>query len=147
MAILVVVALVVLGPERLPGAMSWVAKSLKQARDYATGAQNQLKDELGPEFEDFKKPLSELRELRGMTPRGIITKHLLDGDDSLFTSAFDAAAPATTPDPQARPAQAPRPQQQSAPAPTPPAGGGGSAGTPQATPPAAGATPSWDDVL
>ena len=121
MAILVVVALVVLGPERLPGAMSWVAKSLKQARDYATGAQNQLKDELGPEFEDFKKPLSELRELRGMTPRGIITKHLLDGDESIFTGNFGQQTP---------PGQRPGASQQPSPPPASPA----------ASPPAAGAS-------
>ncbi len=90
MAILVIAALVILGPERLPSAMSWVAKTLKQAREYATGAQNQFKEELGPEFEDLKKPFEELRGMRGMTPRGVITKHLLDGDDSLFTGNFDA---------------------------------------------------------
>lgn len=89
MVILVIAALVILGPERLPGAMSWVAKALKQAREYATGAQSQLKEELGPEFEEFKKPFDELRGMRGMTPRGVITKHLLDGDDSLFTGNFD----------------------------------------------------------
>lgn len=89
MAILVIAALVIVGPERLPGAMQWLAKTLKQVREYATGAQNQLKQELGPEFEDLKKPFDELRGMRGMTPRGVITKHLLDGDDSLFTGNFD----------------------------------------------------------
>ena len=147
MLLIAVVALVVLGPERLPEAARWIAGAVKRVKDYAGSAQQQLKDDFGTDFEDFREPLKQINELRGMTPRAIVTKLLLDGDDSLFTSAFDAAAPATTPDPQARPAQAPRPQQQSAPAPTPPAGGGGSAGTPQATPPAAGATPSWDDVL
>ncbi|AFR48436.1 Sec-independent protein translocase protein TatB [Gordonia sp. KTR9] len=83
-AILVVAALVILGPERLPGAVSWTMQSVKKVRDYATGASNQLKDELGPEFEDLRKPLADLNELRGMTPRSIVTKHLLDGDDSLF---------------------------------------------------------------
>ncbi|WP_068166575.1 Sec-independent protein translocase protein TatB, partial [Rhodococcus phenolicus] len=80
--VLLVAALVVLGPERLPGAVSWVTKSLRQVRDYASGARQQLKDELGPDFEDLRKPLSELNELRGMTPKAVITKHLLDGDDS-----------------------------------------------------------------
>lgn len=89
MAILVIAALVIVGPERLPGAMQWLAKTLKQVREYATGAQNQLKQELGPEFEDLKKPFDELRGMRGMTPRGVITKHLLDGDDSLFTGNFE----------------------------------------------------------
>ncbi|MFE3290255.1 Sec-independent protein translocase protein TatB [Rhodococcus sp. NPDC059234] len=82
--VLLVAALVILGPERLPGAVTWVTKSLRQVRDYAGGATAQLKDELGPEFEDLRKPLSDLQQLRGMTPRTVITKHLLDGDDSLF---------------------------------------------------------------
>ncbi|MBJ8340939.1 MULTISPECIES: Sec-independent protein translocase protein TatB [Antrihabitans] len=86
MMVLLVAALVILGPERLPGAVMWVTKSLRQVRNYASGATQQLKDELGPEFDDLRKPLSEINQLRGMTPRSLITKHLLDGDDSLLTS-------------------------------------------------------------
>lgn len=89
-AILMVAALVILGPERLPGAVSWTMQSIRKVRDYATGATNQLKEELGPEFEDLRKPLADLNELRGMTPRTLVTKHLLDGDDSLFRLGEDA---------------------------------------------------------
>ncbi|MCH5643658.1 Sec-independent protein translocase protein TatB [Gordonia sp. ABSL49_1] len=89
-AILIVAGLIILGPERLPGAVSWTMKSLRQVRDYASGATSQLKEELGPDFEDLRKPLAELNELRGMTPRSIVTKHLLDGDDSVFRMASEA---------------------------------------------------------
>lgn len=89
MFVLLVAALVILGPERLPGAVAWTARGLRQVREYASGASRQLKEELGPEFEDLRKPLSELSQLRSMTPRGAITKHLLDGDDSFFTGDFD----------------------------------------------------------
>ena len=68
MLLLVVVGLVVLGPERLPGAISWAAGAIRQARDYLTGATKELREELGPEFEDLRQPLSELQKLRGMTP-------------------------------------------------------------------------------
>lgn len=88
--ILLVAALVILGPERLPGAVRWTTRSLRQVRDYASGATAQLKDELGPEFEDFRKPLADLNELRGMTPRSMVTKHLLNGDDSIFRNMEDA---------------------------------------------------------
>lgn len=91
--ILLVAALVILGPDRLPGAISWVTKSIRQVKDYANGASQQLKDELGTDFEDFRKPLSDLNQLRGMTPRAVITKHLLDGDDSIFTGNFDTKGP------------------------------------------------------
>lgn len=101
--ILLIAGLVILGPERLPGAVTWAMKSLRQVREYASGATSQLKDDLGPEFEDFRKPLAELNELRGMTPRSIITKHLLDGDESFFTGKFDESTPI-------KPVSAPMPQ-------------------------------------
>lgn len=67
MLVLVVVGLVVLGPERLPGAIRWSANALRQARDYLSGVTSQLREDLGPEFDDLRGPLSEL-QLRGMTP-------------------------------------------------------------------------------
>lgn len=92
MVLLVLIGLVVLGPERLPGAIRWTAGAVRQAREYVTGATSQLRQDLGPEFDDLREPLSELQKLRGMTPRAAITKHLLDGDDSVFTGKFDNAA-------------------------------------------------------
>ncbi|BBY14099.1 Sec-independent protein translocase protein TatB [Mycobacterium marseillense] len=89
MLVLVVVGLVVLGPERLPGAIRWSANALRQARDYLSGVTSQLREDLGPEFDDLRGPLSELQKLRGMTPRAALTKHLLDGDDSFLTGNFD----------------------------------------------------------
>jgi sec-independent protein translocase protein TatB len=86
MLVLVVAGLVILGPERLPGAIRWTANALRQARDYVSGATSNLREELGPEFDDLREPLSELQKLRGMTPRAALTKHLLDGDDSIFTA-------------------------------------------------------------
>ena len=86
LALLVVIGLVVLGPERLPGAIRWTSSTLRQARDYISGATSQLREDLGPEFDDLRAPLSELNKLRGMSPRAAITKHLLDGDDSLLSS-------------------------------------------------------------
>jgi sec-independent protein translocase protein TatB len=87
--VLMVVGLVVLGPERLPGAIRWTSAALRQARDYLSGMTTQLREDMGPEFDDLREPLSELNKLRGMTPRAALTKHLLDGDDSLFTGNFD----------------------------------------------------------
>ncbi|MGE2736742.1 Sec-independent protein translocase protein TatB [Mycolicibacterium vaccae] len=115
MLLLVIAGLVILGPERLPGAIRWTSNALRQARDYVTGATNQLRQDLGPEFEDLREPLSELQKLRGMTPRAALTKHLLDGDDSFLTGRFDnptkpqsgpgptPAAPATPTAPPAGP--------------------------------------------
>lgn len=108
MLVLVVAGLVILGPERLPGAIRWTTSSIRQAREYLSGATSQLREDLGPEFEDLREPLGELRKLRGMTPRAALTKHLLDGDDSFLTGNFDKPAPTDpspvmTPRPQATP--------------------------------------------
>ncbi|MGW6422762.1 Sec-independent protein translocase protein TatB [Nocardia sp. NPDC055053] len=92
MMILLVAALVILGPERLPGAVRWTTRSLRQVRDYASGATTQLKQELGPEFDELRKPLAELNELRGMSPRAAVTKHLLGGDDSVLRD-LESAVP------------------------------------------------------
>lgn len=89
MLVLVVAGLVILGPERLPGAIRWTSGAVRQAREYLTGATSQLRQDLGPEFDDLREPLSELQKLRGMTPRAALTKHLLDGDDSFLTGNFD----------------------------------------------------------
>ena len=107
MLLLVVVGLVVLGPERLPGAIRWTTGAIRQARDYLTGATSQLREELGPEFDDLRAPISELAKLRGMTPRAALTKHLLDGDDSWLTGEFDKVKPqsAAMPPPPQLPAQ------------------------------------------
>ena len=89
MLVLVVAGLVILGPERLPGAIRWTTSSLRQAREYLSGATSQLRQDLGPEFDDLRQPLSELQKLRGMSPRAALTKHLLDGDDSFLTGNFE----------------------------------------------------------
>jgi sec-independent protein translocase protein TatB len=106
MLVLVIAGLVILGPERLPGAIRWTSNALRQARDYISGATSQLREDLGPEFDDLREPLSELQRLRGMSPRAALTKHLLDGDDSILTGRFDK--PATGPDkPLSQPAPTP----------------------------------------
>ena len=124
MLLLVVAGLVILGPERLPGAIRWTSSALRQARDYISGATSQLREDLGPEYDDLREPLGELQKLRGMTPRAALTQHLLDGDDSIFTGKIDQ--------PDNKPAQpaaaAPTPQQ------------------PEATPPQPRATPFDSDA-
>ncbi|MEW5808445.1 MAG: Sec-independent protein translocase protein TatB [Actinomycetota bacterium] len=115
MLVLVIAGLVILGPERLPGAIRWTSGAVRQARDYISGATSQLREDLGPEFDDLREPLSELQKLRGMTPRAALTKHLLDGDDSIFTGRFDS--PSASGKPQTPPE---KPQSGPGPGETPP---------------------------
>ncbi|GHF77748.1 sec-independent protein translocase protein TatB [Amycolatopsis bartoniae] len=78
--VLIVAGLFILGPERLPEAASWLAKSVRKVREFANGAREQLREEMGPEFDEFRKPLEDLRQLRNFDPRRAITNHLFDGD-------------------------------------------------------------------
>lgn len=78
--VLIVAGLFILGPERLPEAMGWVGRSVRKVRDFATGARDQLRNEIGPEFDEFRKPLEDLRSLRNFDPKRAVTQHLFDGD-------------------------------------------------------------------
>ncbi|MBB5855184.1 Sec-independent protein translocase protein TatB [Amycolatopsis umgeniensis] len=78
--IIVVAGLFILGPERLPEAAAWLAKSVRKVRDFATGAKTQLREEMGPEFDQLRKPLEDLRGLRNFDPKRVVTQHLFDGD-------------------------------------------------------------------
>jgi sec-independent protein translocase protein TatB len=85
--VLLVAGLFILGPERLPEAAAWLGKTIRQVKDFASGARDQLKNELGPEFDELRKPIDELREplrelrsLRNFDPRRAAVRTLFDGD-------------------------------------------------------------------
>jgi len=80
--VLVVAGLFILGPERLPSAAAWVGRTMRQVREYATGARDQLSRELGPEFEELRKPLEDLRGLRDFNPRTAVRRTLFDDSPS-----------------------------------------------------------------
>lgn len=83
--ILVVAGLFIFGPDRLPTAAAWLGRTVRQVREYATGAREQLRSELGPEFDDLRKPLEDLRGIRDFNPRRMATRHLFeDLDDDLM---------------------------------------------------------------
>jgi sec-independent protein translocase protein TatB len=74
--VLLLVGLFVLGPERIPAAAAWVARTVRTVRDYATGARDQLRSELGPEFDELRRPLEDLRSVRDLDPRRAVRQHL-----------------------------------------------------------------------
>jgi sec-independent protein translocase protein TatB len=80
--VLVVAGLFILGPERLPSAAAWLGRTVRQVREYATGARDQLRRELGPEFDELRKPLEDLRGLRDFSPRTAVRRTLFDPDPS-----------------------------------------------------------------
>ena len=87
---LAILALIVLGPEKLPRYAADAAKMLRQVRRMARDARSEVTRELGPELNELK--------LSGLTPRGMLSKHLDDLDDldtkpAARRSPADGAAP------------------------------------------------------
>ncbi len=70
-----VIAVFLLGPERLPHYAAQLARLVKSLRDMATGAKARMKDELG---EDFDEVQWQKLDPRQYDPRRIIREALLD---------------------------------------------------------------------
>ncbi|EID53598.1 Sec-independent protein translocase protein TatB [Saccharomonospora xinjiangensis] len=92
--VLIVAGLFILGPERLPEAAAWLGRTVRKVRDFATGARQQLRDEVGTDFEEFRKPIEDLRNLRNFDPKHAVREHLFDGDpDPLGLNNINGAGP------------------------------------------------------
>jgi sec-independent protein translocase protein TatB len=64
LAILGVIALFLLGPERIPTAVRFVSDASTKLRGLLTGAQDGLRRELGPELAELRAQIAELQSLR-----------------------------------------------------------------------------------
>ena len=71
--LLLVLAILVFGPEKLPKMIQDAAQFLRRIREFSDSAKRDIRAELGPEFKDF--------EFEDLNPRRFAKKHLLDGDD------------------------------------------------------------------
>jgi sec-independent protein translocase protein TatB len=79
---LAVLAMILIGPERLPHFAVDAAKFVKKVREMATSATNELKENLGPGFEDLKPT--------DLNPKTFIQKQLssvLDENESTTSKA------------------------------------------------------------
>ena len=72
------VALVVLGPDKLPGYAAQAARMLRQLRTMADSARDQMRDQLGPEFDDIDWKTLDPRQY---DPRRIVRDALMSDDD------------------------------------------------------------------
>ena len=68
--ILAVIALVVFGPNELPKIAAQAGRALRDLRRIAEGAKADLREGLGPEFQDF--------DFEDLNPRRFVQKHLFD---------------------------------------------------------------------
>lgn len=73
--VLVVIAVILFGPEKLPEFARKAARVIKYVRTMAGSAQEQLSKELGPEFSDL--------DVRDLNPKTFIQKHLMDDVDPI----------------------------------------------------------------
>ena len=72
-AVLLVLALFVFVPERLPTLAAEAGRGLRKVRVYVKGMTEDLKSELGPELGDV--------DLASLNPRTFVAKHLLTDDE------------------------------------------------------------------
>src|SRR6476659_6806644 len=98
--LLLLIGVVVLGPERLPEYAAKLGRLVRQARAMAEGARGQLREQMGPEFDDINWRQYDPRQY---DPRRIVREALLDPDpvgsttpevpDPRSPSGYDAALP------------------------------------------------------
>lgn len=85
--VIIVVAIIVIGPERLPGLLQDFRAAVFAARKAISNAKQELNgefEELGSEFEQFREPIQKVSQLSRMGPRAAIAKTLFDDDDDFF---------------------------------------------------------------
>ncbi len=87
---LAVLAMVLVGPDRLPNLAVDAARFLKKVRTFASNATNELKENLGPGFEDLQP--SDLR------PKAFIKKQIASAMDDVDSASSAKARAKIDPD-------------------------------------------------
>jgi sec-independent protein translocase protein TatB len=80
--VIALVAVVVFGPDKLPEFARQAGRFLHRLKQFATGARDELRNELGPEFSDL--------ELRDLDPRTIVRKHVMEAMEEAEAEAASA---------------------------------------------------------
>lgn len=70
LAVILVVAVIVFGPDRLPEFARQAGRFVREIKKFADSAQTELRNELGPEYANLK--------LTDLDPRVAIRKHILE---------------------------------------------------------------------
>lgn len=73
LAVLLVVGLLIFGPDRLPDYARQAGRILRQIKRFSQNARDDLREELGPGFADF--------ELTDLDPRRAVRKYMQDAWD------------------------------------------------------------------
>ncbi|MCY4725437.1 sec-independent translocase [Nocardioides sp. STR2] len=95
LAVIALVAVIVLGPDKLPDLARQAAQLLHRARGLAHNARDELRNELGPDYADL--------ELRDLDPRSIVRKHITEAMAEVDREQAQAALQSRLPDGQVPP--------------------------------------------
>lgn len=90
--IIVAVAFIVIGPERLPEYAAKLGRAVRQLRGMATQATTQLREQMGPEFDDIDWKTYDPRQY---DPRRIVRDALSEDSPSAAPVAVEPFAPTT----------------------------------------------------
>ncbi|MGI5480850.1 sec-independent translocase [Streptomyces lavendofoliae] len=82
LVVLVVLAVLVFGPDKLPKVIQDVSGFIRKIRDFSESAKQDIRSELGPEFKDF--------EFEDLNPKTFIRKQLTENEElKEIRSSFD----------------------------------------------------------
>ena len=82
-----IIGLIVIGPERLPGVIQDVRAAIFAARKAINNAKKELNgefDDLGADLAEFQKPISQITSIRTMGPKAALGKVLFDDDPEVM---------------------------------------------------------------
>jgi sec-independent protein translocase protein TatB len=88
-----IIAVFLLGPERLPHYAAQLGRLVRQLRDMANGAKDRMKDEMGPDFDDVDWKKLDPRQY---DPRRIIREALIEDQPMKGQSAVISRSGADT---------------------------------------------------
>lgn len=141
---LLIIGLIVIGPERLPSVVEDVRAAIYAARKGIANAKRELNGELEG-FEEFREPINTVSKYAAMGPRRAVSSLLFEGDEE-YLDEFDPRRALADDEPTQTKQPAQPKQVNSGPRPSP------ENQTPPATPEQPGepkrtAGFSWEDVV
>ena len=88
-----IIALFLIGPDRLPAYSAQLGRLIRRLREMASGAKGRMRDELGPDYDDVDWKKLDPRQY---DPRRIIREALTEGGSEPRTTAAAVKADSVT---------------------------------------------------
>jgi sec-independent protein translocase protein TatB len=94
MLVIMVVAIMIFGPDRIPEFARQAGRMIRQVRNFARATRDDIRSELGPEYADF--------ELTDLDPRRAVRKYIQDSWDETDEDRANGRSPRSNGRPLAR---------------------------------------------